>query len=141
MNHNRFMKEALAQAQIAYENDEVPVGAVIVYKGEIIAKAYNTNYQEANPLVHAEMKVIDQASKILKTRYLDECDLYVSLEPCLMCTGAIINSRIRKVYFASFDLNNGALISTNNANKIEWYGGILAEEAKKLLSSYFENKR
>lgn len=141
MLQTKFMDKALEQAKIAYENDEVPVGAIITYQGEIIAEAYNTNHQDTNPLVHAEMKVIEQASKILNSRYLDECDLYVTLEPCLMCTGAIINARIRKVYFASYDLNNGALISTNNACKIEWYGGILAEESKKLLSSYFEKKR
>ena len=138
------MQEALKQAQIAYDNDEVPVGAIVVYKGEIIAESYNTNQITNNPINHAEINVINQASKYLDSKFLDGCILYVTLEPCMMCTGAIINARIKKIYFGAFDLKYGAILSNQfykDSKEIDWTPGILKEESTALLKKYFEVKR
>ena len=105
------MAEALKEARIAYAEDEVPIGCIIAKDGEIIARAHNTKVQKRNTLNHAEINAINIASEYLDLWYLDECELYVTLEPCMMCTGAIVNSRIRKVYFATDDPKGGSLIS------------------------------
>lgn len=141
MQDLKYMEIALKQANEAFLLDEVPVGAVLVYQDKVIAKAHNTNHMDQNTLSHAEIKVINQGCQLLKSKYLDECSLYVTLEPCLMCTGAILNARIKKVYFATFDLNNGAFISSNQINGIEWYAGLLKEESSTLLKKYFNLKR
>jgi tRNA(adenine34) deaminase len=138
------MKEALKLARIAYENDEVPVGAVIVYKDKIIARAHNTNNVNNNSLAHAEIKVINEACQYLKTKDLSMCCIYVTLEPCMMCYGAIINSRIRNVYFGAFDLNKGSIISNQfykDDKSVNWHFGILEEECKEILKQYFSTKR
>ena len=144
MQDLEYMQSALEQAQLAYENDEVPVGAIVVYQGNIIARAYNTNYHDNNALSHAEIKVIDLACKKLKSKNLSECTLYVTLEPCMMCTGAILNARIKKIYFGAFDLKYGAIISNQfykDSKEIEWNPGILKKESSELLKQYFEKKR
>ena len=97
----KYMKEALIEAKKAYLDDEVPIGAIIVYKDQIIARAHNTKEKENNPLCHAEIIAIDQACKQLGDWRLSECDLYVTVEPCLMCCGAILHSRIRKVIYGT----------------------------------------
>ena len=144
MQDQDYMKEALKQAQIAYDNDEVPVGAIIVYRGKIIACGHNTNDCDNSPLSHAEINVINKASKYLNSKVLDECTMYVTLEPCMMCTGAIINARLKKVYFAAFDLKQGAILSNQfykDSKDIDWQPGLLQDESTQLLKLYFEEKR
>ena len=144
MKDNFYMKKALIQAQQAYDNDEVPVGAIIVYQDQVIASAYNTNHQDQNALMHAEIKVINEACNYLKSKNLSDCTLYVSLEPCMMCLGAIKNSRISRVVFAAFDLEYGSIISNQfykDDKSINWVSGILKEEASQLLKDYFIYKR
>lgn len=144
MNHNYYMNKALNQARKAYDNDEVPVGAIIVYQDKIIASAYNTNNQDQNALMHAEIKVINEACNYLKSKNLNECTLYVSLEPCMMCLGAIKSARIAKVVFAAYDLEYGSIISNQyykDDKAIDWLSGILKDEASQLLKAYFIDKR
>ena len=144
MDDISYMQLAFEQAKLAYKKDEVPVGAIIVYQNKVIAASHNTNISDNNPLNHAEINVINQAAKYLKTRYLDECTLYVSLEPCMMCTGAILNAKIKRVFFSCFDLEYGAIISNQfykDTKKINWIPGLLKNESSELLKKYFENKR
>ncbi|MGL4949866.1 MAG: nucleoside deaminase, partial [Anaeroplasmataceae bacterium] len=104
----RFMKEAIKQAKKAYKIDEVPVGCVIVKGDEIIARSYNKREQTQNSLMHAEIIAIDKACKKLNSWRLDECDIYVTLEPCAMCGGAIIQSKFKNVYYAAPDIKTGS---------------------------------
>jgi len=145
---NNFMKEALKQARIAFEKDEVPVGAVIVENGKIIAKSHNQNLILKDPAAHAEILVMREAAKIKDSARLDGCDLYVTLEPCAMCASAIALARIRRIYYAASDIKfgaveNGARIfsSTSCHHKPEIYSGISEEESKELMKSFFRNKR
>ena len=142
------MKEALKQAKIAFEKDEVPVGAVIVENGKIIATSHNQNLILKDPTAHAEILVMREAAKIKDSARLDGCDLYVTLEPCAMCASAIALARIRRVYYAASDIKfgaveNGARIfsSTSCHHKPEIYSGISEEESKELMQSFFRNKR
>lgn len=141
------MKEALNLAALAAENGEVPVGAVVVKDDEIVGRGYNRREGDKNALAHAEMIAIDEACRTLGGWRLWQCDLYVTLEPCPMCAGAIINSRIRKVYFGASDLKNGSLGSVINLvdlpynHKPEILSGILEEECSSLLSKFFKNLR
>jgi len=144
MNDQEYMQLALEQAKIAYDKDEVPVGAIIVYKDKVIASAYNSNFTEHNPIVHAEIKAIEQACQFLKTSDLSQTKLYVTLEPCMMCHGAIINARIKDVYFGTFDLKKGSILSNQHIKddkRINWHYGILEEECKAIIQSYFIQKR
>ena len=141
------MKEALAQANEAVEHGEVPVGCVIIKDGEIIARACNRTERELSATKHAEILAIQQASKLLQSSNLSGCELYVTLEPCPMCAGAIINSKISKVVFGAFDLNYGAcgtvtnLFSLPNIHRPECYGGIMEDECSKVLSDFFKKIR
>lgn len=141
------MLEALGEAKKAYDEGEVPVGAVIVKDGEIIAKGHNQREQKQNALSHAEIECINTACKVLNSWRLDGCEIYVTLEPCPMCTGAIINSRIKTVVFGAFDLRAGSMDSVINLcdypynHKPEIYGGILEDECKKILEDFFKDKR
>lgn len=141
-----FMQRALDLAKTAYANDEVPVGAVIVYRQEVIAQAYNTMHKNNNCLQHAEVEVIQKALMQLRTATLPECDLYVTLEPCCMCAGAIAHARIRRVYFGAYDIKGGFVDNNGCAfnytlHKPEVYGGILESECSQLLSHFFLQKR
>lgn len=142
-----FMSRALLLAKKAYEAGEVPVGAVIVKDGEIIAEGYNMREQKQNALSHAEIECINKACDVLKSWRLDGCELYVTLEPCPMCTGAIINSRIKTVVFGAYDLKAGSMDSVINLcdypynHKPEIYGGIMEEECKEILENFFQNLR
>lgn len=142
-----FMSRALLLAKKAYEAGEVPVGAVIVKDGEIIAEGYNMREQKQNALSHAEIECINKACEVLKSWRLDGCELYVTLEPCPMCTGAIINSRIKTVVFGAYDLKAGSMDSVINLcdypynHKVEIYGGILEDECKEILEKFFQNLR
>jgi len=142
------MNEALLQAKIAFEKDEVPVGAVIVSDGKIIAKAFNQNITLKDPCAHAEILVLREAAKIKNSHRLDDCDLYVTLEPCAMCAAAISWAKIRRVYFGAMDEKFGAIESSahlfnhqSHYYRPEIYSGFLADEAKELMQNFFKNKR
>ena len=149
MNENeKYMKEALKEAQKAYKKLEIPVGAVIVKDGKIIAKAHNIKEEEKDTTKHAEIIAIQKASKKLKAWRLTDCDLYVTLEPCSMCAGALIQSRIRKVYIGTEDKKTGACGSVLNLledykfnHKVEIENGILKEECEAILKKFFKELR
>ena len=141
-----FMLEALKEAEIAATEDEVPVGAIIVRNGEILVKAHNTREKDKNALYHAEIKAINEACKILGGWRLVGCTLYVTLEPCPMCAGAIVNSRIERVVYGAPDHKAGAFGTMINLTdyplfKPQITSGILSIECSGILSSFFKNKR
>ena len=142
-----FMKEALAEAKKAKTKGEVPVGAVIVKNGKIIARGHNQREEKQNALSHAEIECINMACKVLGTWRLEGCKMYVTLEPCPMCTGAIINSRISTLVFGAFDSKAGCIDSVINLcdypfnHKPEIYGGIMEDECKEILSEFFDKIR
>ena len=140
---NEFMEKAFKEAQKAYDIDEVPVGAVIVKDGRIIAKAHNLREKKCMATAHAEIICIEKACKKLKNWRLDECELYVTLEPCLMCTGAIIQARIKKVFFGAVDPKNGCLQTLRNSmdsNKSE-YEYIECNKCSEILKNFFKDLR
>ena len=145
---DHFMRRAIELAQQAAIEDEVPVGALIVHKHQIIAAAYNQREQLADPTAHAEMIAITQAAAQLKSWRLEDCALYVTLEPCPMCAGAILQSRIPTVFYGAIDTKAGAVESLFHLltdprlnHRCEVFGGILAKECGQLLTEFFENKR
>jgi len=138
------MKRAIEEALKA--NGEIPVGAVIVKNDKIISSACNKKEINNDITAHAEIIAIREAEKKLGNWRLEDCDIYVTLEPCPMCAWAIINSRIKSVYFGSYDRNYGALGSIIDLriiakSKLKVYGGIMEEECNKILNNYFENLR
>lgn len=143
----RYMEKALEQARYAIQDNEVPVGAVIVYKDRVIAKSYNQVERLKDPTAHAEMIAITQAVSFLKSKWLKNCSLYVTIEPCSMCAGALILSRIRKVVFGASDPKTGALGSKLDINsfglnhKIEIKSGVLEKECAAILQEFFRSKR
>ncbi len=132
-----FMQEALKQAKIAFEEDEVPVGAVVAYGNKIIGKGYNQVEKLNDPTAHAEILAITAACNFLGSKYLDKCTLYVTLEPCMMCTGAIREAQLQKVIFAASDTSHRKLAP----DLFEISGGLLEEEASKLIKEFFKKKR
>ena len=143
-----YMKEALKEAQKAYDKLEIPVGAVIVKDGKIIARAYNQKETKTDTTKHAEILVIQKASKKIEAWRLIDCEMYVTLEPCSMCAGAIINSRIKKVYIGAMDEKTGAVGSVFNLfedykfnHKVESETGILKEECENILKNFFKELR
>ena len=139
-----FMKKALEQAKKAYSKFEVPVGAVIVKDGKVIASAYNQKETKFDTTKHAEILAIQKASKKLKSWRLIDCEMYVTLEPCPMCAGAIIQSRLKKVYYSVPDEKTGAVGSKLNLFKdykfnhhVESENGILTDKCKELLQNFF----
>ena len=149
MSYNIFMSEAISLAKKAEEIGEVPVGAVVVKRktGEIIGRGYNTREKNKSPLAHAEIMAIKQASEALCGWRLSGCDLYVTLEPCPMCAGAIINSRIERVFFGAYDLKAGSVCSVQNMFSFpynfspEFFGGIMEDECKTILQDFFKKLR
>lgn len=144
----KFMKEALKEAKKAYDKLEVPVGAVIVKDGEIIARAHNLKETRFDTTNHAEIIAIQKASKKLKSWRLLDCEMYVTLEPCSMCAGAIINSRIKKIYIGANDEKTGAVGSVLNLfedykfnHKVEFEKGIMKEDCENILKDFFKNLR
>lgn len=142
------MKEALKQAKKAYKKLEVPVGCVIVKDGQIIARGYNEKETKKDTTKHAEIIAIQRASKKLNSWRLLNCDMYVTLEPCSMCAGAIINSRIRNLYIGTMDEKTGAAGSKLNLfedytfnHKVEVEKGIMKNECEKILSDFFKELR
>ena len=147
-NYSKYMLEALKEAELAKLEDEVPIGCVVVKDDQIIARAHNQREVSSNPLGHAETLAIKKASEVLNDWQLVDCDLYVTIEPCIMCGGAIIQSRIRRVIYGAPDLKGGAfgssinILDAQNINhRPEIVKGILEEECTKIIKDYFKSKR
>lgn len=138
---------ALKEAQKAYAILEVPVGCVIVKDGKIIARGHNVRERDQSITGHAELVAIKKASKKLGTWRLEDCDIYVTLEPCPMCAGAIIQSRIRSLYFGAYDLKTGACGSVVNLfenafnHKVNVYGGVLEDKCSIIIKEFFKELR
>lgn len=147
MNDEDYMREALVLAKKAFELGEVPVGAVAVWDGKIVGKGMNLRETDKNALRHAEISAIDEACKTLGGWRLWKCDLYVTLEPCPMCAGAIINSRIRRVIYGASDPKSGSCGSLANLfelpynHKPEIVSGVLEKECSEILSEFFSKLR
>jgi len=143
----KFMREALELAREAAAAGEVPVGCVIVYDGQIVGRGRNHREEKQTTASHAEMEAIAQANEILGSWRLDECELYVTLEPCPMCAGAILNARIRRVWYGTRDEAMGACGGVTNLfmeafpNRPALVGGILAEECRAVLGTFFSGLR
>ena len=141
---NKFMKIALEEARRAIDEGEMPVGAVVVKNGEVIATGHNVRNKEHDPTLHAEIVAIRKACELLSDWRLTDCDIYVTLEPCVMCAGAIINSRMNSVYFGAYDAEYGAaggridLFSKSYfGSNTSVYGGIMEEECNSMLKNFF----
>ncbi len=147
--NKEYMKRALSLANESLSSGDVPVGAVVVLNGEIIGTGKNQREALSDPTAHAEIEAIKQAAAHLNSWRLDNCELYVTLEPCPMCAGAIINSRIKKVVFGAYEPKSGCLCSDSVVNFAalpfnhtpEVYGGICEEDCKKPLIEFFKDKR
>jgi tRNA(adenine34) deaminase len=146
--HEKFMSEALKEAKKAYKKDETPVGAVIVHDGVIISRGYNLKEQKNDATLHAEMIALKKAYKKQGTWRLNDCDMYVTLEPCPMCAGALIHSRIRRLYIGTPDPKAGAVGSVINVldvdkfnHKVEVVCGILEEDCSSILKDFFRELR
>ena len=139
----KYMRAALGQAALAYEDDEVPVGAVIVCNGRIIARAYNMTERLKDPTAHAEMQAITMATEYLGGKYLTECELYVTVEPCPMCAAALGWAQIRKVVYGAPDPKKGFTLYSPSLlhPKTSVVSGVLAEECASLMSDFFKGKR
>ena len=143
-----YMKQALVEAQKAFDEEEVPVGAVIVYKGQIIARAHNQIKTLKDPTAHAEMIAITQAASYLKNERLNDCDLYVTIEPCSMCVGASILARLKRIIYGAEDSKTGACGSAIDLAKhglfnhnLEVVSGILEPECRTIIQEFFLSKR
>ena len=143
-----FMREALKEAQKAYDQAEVPIGAVVVLNGEIIGRGYNIREKEQDATLHAEIKAIRQANQHLGSWRLEDCELFVTLEPCPMCSGAMILARLKKVTFGAFDPKAGTagtfmnLLQDERFNhRVEVEQGILEDECKEILQTFFKGLR
>ena len=147
-NYELCMKEALKEAELAALEDEVPIGCVIVCNDRIIARAHNQRETTNNPLGHAETLAIKKASEIINDWQLVNCELYVTIEPCIMCAGAIIQSRIKKVVYGAPDYKGGAFGSSINVleakdinHRPEIVNGVLEKECQEVIKNYFKSKR
>lgn len=147
MEQEKYMIEAVKEALKAYQKEEIPIGAVVVKEGNIIAKGHNLKETKKNTLKHAELIAIEKASKKLQRWRLTDCDLYVTLEPCPMCMGAILNARIRKLYFGAKDPKAGACGSIINLteypfnHKLQIEAGVLQTECETILKKFFKELR
>ena len=148
INHDHFMRQALQLAEQATTvNEEVPVGAIVVKDGDIIGSGYNQPIGQTDPTAHAEIVALREASGALSNYRLLDCDLYVTLEPCIMCLGAMSHARIRRCYFGSFATKGSVVedfrvhIAPKVNHRLEILGGILEQPCSELLSSFFAVKR
>ena len=141
--HELFMREALKEAKKAYEEDEIPVGAVIVRNNKIIARGYNQMETLHDATAHAEMIAITSAQNSLGSKYLNDCELYVTLEPCMMCSGAIFLSKVKKVVYSLQDKERGYLYRSKESinKKLVIIDNILQNDSKLLINSFFEKIR
>jgi tRNA(adenine34) deaminase len=145
---DKFMLQALEMARIAFENDEVPVGAVIVQEGKIIGGGFNQVIQNNSVISHAELNAINDASLKINNYRLVDCDIYVTLEPCHMCAKAIVDARIKNLYFGALEPKTGAILSIDRFldashlnHKVDYSSGYLASESANLLKSFFRSRR
>ena len=144
---NLYMLKAIENAKIAFSNGDVPLGAVIVRDGEIIAEAFNERESSGRATAHAEILAIERACERLGRWRLSDCEMYVTLEPCPMCAGAILNARIGKIYYALKESNSGSFGSVLNLNsypllhKVQTEVGVCESESRELLSEFFKQKR
>ena len=147
MEHRKFMSLALSEAKKAAEKGEVPVGAVIVKDSKVISSSHNKTEERKSPLCHAEFMAAEEALKVLGTKYLSDCTLYVTLEPCPMCMGALLHCKIGGVVFGAYDERTGSVTSKADLTEMEYFrkpkiiGGYMEEESKKLLKEFFEKRR
>lgn len=145
--HNYYMNEALKEAEKAYKKNEIPVGAIIVCDNKIIARAHNKRVKNNKTTSHAELIAITKANKKMKSWRLEDCDIYVTLEPCAMCAGAIMQARMKNIYFAAKDEKSGALGGKFNLYDNEFNHivnvkyGILEVESRKLIQDFFKKLR
>ena len=144
----KYMKEAIKQAKKAYAIGEVPIGCVIVYQDKIVGRGYNRRITDKNTLSHAELNAIKKASKVMGDWRLDDCEMYITLEPCQMCSGAIVQSRIKKVYIGCMNPKAGCAGSILNLlqvpqfnHQVEMEKGILDEECSQMLKQFFKELR
>ncbi len=143
---NKFMKAALKCAQKGLEEGEVPIGAVVVLDGKIISRGHNRRTKRQIATAHAEVEAIEKACKKLKSWRIPECEIYVTLEPCPMCMGAMLNARIKKCYFGAYEAK-GRSLTTEIANAnlvnhvIEVEGGVMEKECSEILSTFFKEMR
>ena len=147
-NNEKYMRLALKEAMIAYQNGDVPVGCVIVKNNKVVAKAHNIRQTKKDTLGHAEVVAIKKACKKLNAWVLEECSIYVTLEPCLMCAGAILNARIDKLVYATEEPKFGSIESVANVldnekynHKVKIEKGVLKEEASTMLKNFFKELR
>jgi tRNA(adenine34) deaminase len=147
-NDEIYMREALKEAKKAYQKQEIPVGAIIVYQDKIIARAHNTRVSEKQVFTHAEIKAINKACKKINSWVLEDCTIYVTLEPCMMCTGGLLQSRIKRIVYATNEPKHGVIESIDQVldnhklnHHIEITKGILQEEASQLLKNFFHELR
>ena len=141
LGHEYFMKQALKQADNAFAEDEVPIGAVVVADNKIIGKGYNQVERLNDPTAHAEMLAITAASSSLDSKFLNECTLYVTVEPCVMCYGAIKNARIKEVVIGCLEPKHGFSNFVSNTQKMNVKHSILEEDCSQLMRTFFEAKR
>ena len=144
----KYMKEAIRQAEKAWKIEEVPIGCVIVYEGKIIGRGYNRRTTDKNPLAHAEMAAIKKASKKLGDWRLEDCTLYVTLEPCQMCSGAIVQARVKRVVIGCMNPKAGCAGSILNLlqvdrfnHQVEITSGVLEEECSQMMKGFFKELR
>jgi len=146
---NEYMQQALLEARKAFDKGEIPIGAVIVKNGKIIGRGHNLTETGKDPTAHAEIIAIKHASKAINDWRLNDCEIYVTLEPCPMCAYAILRSRINKIFFGAYDPEYGAcgskinipLIFKNGNKMIQISGGIMKQESSSILKDFFEEKR
>lgn len=148
MFHQDWMRLALKQAQMAFEQGEVPIGAIIVHDGQVIAAAHNEKEQRNDPTAHAEVLVIQRATEALGSWRLSDAALYVTLEPCPMCAGAILQSRLKQLVYGAMDLKGGATGSVMNVldytlwnHRVDIVAGVLEEECADILKMFFRRLR
>ena len=145
MNDEHFMRQALVQAQNAFDEDEVPIGALVVINNKIIARGYNQVEKLQDPTAHAEIIAITSAFNYLGSKYLVDASLYVTIEPCLMCAGALYWSKIGRIVYGASDEKNGYLHITKENSpfhpKTELVKGVLQEECAELIKTFFKQKR
>lgn len=145
--HERYMQMALEEAEKAGRLGEIPVGAVVVRQGEVLGRGHNLRQTGHSALAHAEVLAIEEACRLTGDWRLDGCDLYVTLEPCAMCAGAVLNSRISRVFYGASDPREGAvcgmlrLFDLPYGSRPDYEGGVLAEECAELLSAFFSRQR
>lgn len=148
LEKKKFMNEALIQARLAYQQNEVPIGAVVVKNEMIIGKGFNQNISKNSVAAHAEIIAINEASSFLKNYRLIDCEIYVTLEPCHMCAKAIIDARIKNLYFATTEPKSGSVVSIDNFlekkflnHRVKFEYGLLQRECSEMLKDFFYSKR